>query len=94
MGNRPGNPKTGGRKKGTPNKSKAEIREHISNIVSSNLEIVERDLRELKPEQRVKLIIELARFVIPQMKAVDLKSDIQPAFIQLNLGEGTNPEDE
>ncbi len=64
--------KTGGRTKGALNKSTAEIREHYQNLVSDNLEQLKNDLKELEPLQRLKIIIELSKFIVPTLKAQDL----------------------
>jgi hypothetical protein len=64
--------KTGGRTKGTPNKITAEIREHYQNLITSNLDLLDDDLKSLEPMQRIKAIIELSKFVLPTLKATDL----------------------
>ncbi len=64
--------KTGGRTKGALNKTTAEIREHYQNLVSDNLEQLKSDLKELEPLARLKIIIELSKFVVPTLKAQDL----------------------
>ena len=64
--------KTGGRTKGTPNKTTSEIREHFQNLITENLGQLNQDLKELEPLQRLKMIIELSKFVVPTLKATDL----------------------
>lgn len=64
--------KFGGRTKGTENKNTTEIREHYQNLVSNNLEQLDNDLKSLEPLQRLKMIIELSKFVIPTLKATEL----------------------
>ena len=64
--------KTGGRTKGTPNKTTSEIREHYQNLINSNLDLLDNDLKSLEPLQRLKMIIELSKFVIPTLRATDL----------------------
>ena len=65
--------KTGGRTKGTPNKTTSEIREHFQKLITENLGQLNQDLKELEPLQRLKMIIELSKFVVPTLKATDLK---------------------
>ena len=65
--------KTGGRTIGTPNKTTSEIREHYKKLINSNLNLLEDDLKSLEPIQRLKMIIELSKFVVPTLKATDLK---------------------
>jgi hypothetical protein len=64
--------KTGGRTAGAVNKTTKEIREHFQNLVSSNLEQLDNDLKSLEPLQRLKVIIELSKFVVPTLKATEL----------------------
>ena len=87
--------KTGGRTKGTVNKSTTEIREHYQKLVSDNLEQLDNDLKSLEPLQRLKMIIDIAKFVVPTLKATDLTIDKENGFspIVINLGNGISPED-
>ena len=63
--------KTGGRQAGTPNRTTTEIREHFQNLIAENLEQLNKDLKELEPLQRLKMIIELSKFVLPTLKAIE-----------------------
>ena len=67
--------KFGGRKKGTPNKTTEEIRERFQLLISDNLEGLEEDLSGLDAEKRIKYVIELAKFVVPTLKATSLKTE-------------------
>ena len=87
--------KTGGRTAGAVNKTTAEIREHYQNLVSNNLEQLDNDLKSLEPLQRLKMIIELSKFVVPTLKATELtttgtENGFNPIII--NLGNGTSPD--
>jgi hypothetical protein len=64
--------KTGGRTKGTPNKTTAEIRERYQILITSNLDLLDDDLKSLEPMQRIKAVIDLSKFVLPTLKAIDL----------------------
>ena len=75
--------KTGGRVAGIPNKTTAEIREHYKNLVSDNLEQLDSDLKSLEPLQRLKIIIELSKFVVPTMKATELSWELENNNFQL-----------
>jgi hypothetical protein len=88
--------KTGGRTAGTLNKTTAEIREHYQNLVSNNLEQLDSDLKSLEPLQRLKMIIELSKFVVPTLKATELTTTgTENGFnpIVINLGTGISPEE-
>ena len=68
--------KFGGRKIGKENKVTKEIREHFTNLIEMNFETLENDIAALSPKDRVKALIELAKFVVPTLKAVDIVSNI------------------
>ena len=85
--------KFGGRTKGTPNRNTREIRDNFQKLIENNMELLQQDISEMNPKDRVKTVLDLARFVIPTLKAVDLsasaESDITPVII--NLGHGIDP---
>ena len=64
--------KTGGRSIGTLNKDTAEIRNSFKNLIENNLEQIQKDFKELDPKDRIKAILDLAKFVIPLLKAVEV----------------------
>ena len=76
-----------GRPKGSPNKKLPEVRVAFKDLVQNNLEKLQNDLEQLSPRDRIRVIIELAKFVIPTLKAVELeasfeqKQDFQPLVI-------------
>jgi hypothetical protein len=81
--------KTGGRIAGTVNKTTSEIRECFQNIVSDNLEQLNEDLKSLEPLHRLKMIIELSKFIIPTLKATELSTDVEnDKSIVLKIGYG------
>jgi hypothetical protein len=88
--------KTGGRTAGAVNKTTAEIREHYQKLVSNNLEQLDNDLKSLEPLQRLKMIIELSKFVVPTLKATELNTTgTENGFnpIVINLGTGISPDE-
>ena len=64
-----------GRKAGTPNKATTEIKEAFQMLLEDNLPTLQRDISSLEPKERVKFMLELASFIIPKMKAIDVKSE-------------------
>ena len=64
-----------GRKAGTPNKATTEIKEAFQMLLEDNLEQLRVDISSLEPKERVKFMLELASFIIPKMKSVDLTAD-------------------
>lgn len=64
--------KFGGRTKGATNKDTAEIRNSFQLLIENNLKQLEQDLKDLEPKDRVKTILDLAKFVIPLLKATEI----------------------
>ncbi len=69
-----------GRPKGSMNKATAEIRERYLCLIENNFEQLETDLRTLKANERIKAIIELSKFVLPTLKATEMKLDSTDNF--------------
>ena len=78
-----GHRKIGGRRKGTPNKKTSEIIERLKDedIVGSLLEIANTTEKE---EIKLKVYIELMKYVYPQRKAVDLNAADNDYTIYIN----------
>ena len=68
--------KYGGREKGTPNRTTAEIRDKFQILLSDNLDKLQDDLDKLDPEERLKILLQLSKFVLPTLKSTAL--DINP----------------
>jgi hypothetical protein len=69
--------KFGGRSVGTANRTTAEIRERFQDLISNNLDQLNKDLKSLEPLHRLKMIIELSKFVVPTLKATELTADLE-----------------
>ena len=80
-----GKPNINGRPKGAVNKNTAEIREHYQNLVSDNLEQLNNDLKSLEPLQRLKIIIELSKFVVPTLRATELTTGEENGFNPITI---------
>ncbi len=66
----------GGRTVGSKNKITQKIRDSFSKLISDNLDGLQKDLDGLHPKDRIRAIIDLAVYVIPKMKAVEVKAEI------------------
>lgn len=77
--------KTGGRTAGAVNKTTAEIREYYQNLVSNNLELLDNDLKSLEPLQRLKMVIEISKFIVPILKATELTNVSNDKFTPINI---------
>jgi hypothetical protein len=64
----------GGRAVGTPNKVTAQVRDAFASLIESNLQQMASDLQSLKPKERLEVIVALARFVVPTIRSIELKT--------------------
>ena len=78
-----------GRPKGSVNKSSNEIREAFQMLLEDNLPTLKRDISSLEPKQRVKFMLDLATFIIPKMKSVQV-NDTSEETIEINFNEEIN----
>jgi hypothetical protein len=69
-----------GRTPGTQNKTTKEVRELFKELLESNFETIEQDLQQLEPKDRINIILQLAKFVIPTLRAVEVKEDLNDNF--------------
>ena len=78
---------------GKKNRTTQETRERFKTLLDANFDKIQEDLEQLAPEQRIKALLDLAKFVLPTLRSTELKAnekDFQPILI--NLGSGINPE--
>lgn len=68
-----GHNKSTGRPKGSKGKINEKVRSLVSQLVDNNLEGMQKDLDSLTPSQRIKMQIELMKFVIPTCKSVEIE---------------------
>lgn len=59
-------------RKGSPNKTNEEIRERFKDLLDDNLERIQEDLDKLEPEERLKIILNLSKFVLPTLKSTEI----------------------
>ncbi|WCM42701.1 hypothetical protein MG290_03205 [Flavobacterium sp. CBA20B-1] len=87
--------KTGGRVKGTPNRITTETKNIIQNIVSNELQNLPKMLNELKPHERIEIMIKLLVYVLPKQNQLGFGENTEQKTITIiDLGSGeTEPED-
>lgn len=67
-----GREKTGGRTKGSANKNTTVIRDAFSELLKGNLDIIKEDFKTLEPKERIKLFLDMSKYIIPTLKATEL----------------------
>lgn len=68
-----GKGRLGGRSAGTPNKSNAQVKEWIGNLLAKSRTQIEKDLQAMEPQERVKLLFSLVGYVVPKQQAVTIE---------------------
>jgi hypothetical protein len=66
-----------GRPKGSHNQLTKETREAFSLLVQNNLPKLQQDLDSLNSLNRLKIVLELAKFIIPQLKSIDASIEME-----------------
>src|SRR5690554_271633 len=66
--------KKAGRPKGSKNIATAEIREKFKELVETNLSKFKDDIDSLEPMERLTIIMQMAKFILPTLKAMDLNA--------------------
>lgn len=82
--------KTGGRKKGTPNKVTRDLRESITALVEKNLKTIEADFKQLEPEKRLVVLERYLKYCLPPLQSMSIQADIKQQLEKLTdeeLGE-------
>lgn len=82
-----------GRPKGAINKTTSELREIFSLLLENNFDKLQTDIDLLEPKDRIKVILELAKFVVPTLRATDLTVESDQFVNMINLGNGISPEE-
>jgi hypothetical protein len=60
-----------GRKVGSFNKATISIKDNFQSLIENNLELLDADLKSLSSKDRLRTIIDLAKFVVPTLKQVE-----------------------
>jgi len=68
-----GHDKATGRPKGSSNKATSKVRDSFKELLEDNLEQLKEDFKELDPKDRIKLFLDLSKYVIPQLKQTEVK---------------------
>jgi len=77
--------KTGGRERGTPNKTTQELREMIENFINENFDVIKQDFTKLDPKDRMKIYVDILQFILPKVQAIHMDtSEPERPFFDLN----------
>ena len=75
----------GGRKAGSVNKISQETRAIFNKLVSDNINSLQTDIDSLKALDRLKIILELAKFILPTLKAIEVTEETNRSFQPIEI---------
>lgn len=76
--------KTGGRMKGTPNRTTSEIRAFLQSLIENQFSEIETDLQNLKPYQRLDILCRLLSYCVPKPTESNFQTPEKIEFIITN----------
>jgi hypothetical protein len=77
--------KKGGRVKGVPNVITSELRQGLANLLESNFENITKDLQALTPNNRLRILIEFYKLILPKVTdAEDNNNNFHPITLHIN----------
>lgn len=68
--------KLGGRTKGSKNKSTEIVKKNVAVLLENNIQLVQEDLDQMQPRDRVNALLQFMKFVIPTQKAVEFDNRV------------------
>lgn len=82
-------------REGVPNKSTNEVRRAFQQLVENNLPKMQKDLDSLEPKDRIKFMLDMAKFILPQLQSIsidDLREQEAQGFnvLTINLKNGSD----
>ena len=82
-------------REGVPNKSTNEVRRAFQLLVENNLQKMQNDLDSLEPKDRIKFMLDMAKFILPQLQSIsidDLREQEAQGFnvLTINLKNGSD----
>jgi hypothetical protein len=87
--------KTGGREKGTPNRTTRETKELLKSILQNQLDILDEKEEELTHTERIQLAKSILPYVLPKLQSTVIHQGEalgQFKTIEINLTHGDNNE--
>ena len=62
-----------GRPRGSKNITTQNVRNNFQALVQNNLEQLQKDIDTLEPYERIKIIMQLSKFILPQLKSIEVE---------------------
>lgn len=73
-----------GRPRGAMNKANKDLVQRVTALIDENFDLLNEDLRNLEPKERVKAIIGLMGYVIPKRQAITAEQAAEAEYKKLS----------
>ena len=73
---KPGHNLSKGRPMGSSNKSTEIVKKNVALLLENNIQIVQEDLDQMQPRDRVNALLQFMKFLIPTQKAIEVDNRI------------------
>ena len=86
-------------REGVPNRATNEVRKAFQLLVEANMPQMQSDLDSLEPKERVKFMLDMAKFILPQLQSISI-DDLREKEVQgfnvltINLKNESNDSDD
>ena len=86
-------------REGVPNRATNEVRRAFQLLVETNIPQMQSDLDSLEPKDRLKFMLDLSKFILPQLQSISI-DDLREKEVQgfnvltINLKNGCNGSDD
>jgi len=80
-----GNKLSKGRQKGVSNKVNLKVKQAIQELLEGHWHYIEEDIKELEPKDRLNFLLNLASYVIPKLRSVEVGVDVNVEHNALGL---------
>lgn len=88
-----GRGRIGGRQKGTPNRASTELRDWLQKLLTDHQSQIEKDLKMISPEERLRVLSGLLNYVLPKQQSITAEASIQAEYQELEKLLRTAPEE-
>jgi len=77
--------KTGGRTKGVSNILTSELRQGLANLLESNFELMQEDLKNVSPNTRLRILVEFYKLILPKVNDSESpNNNFHPITLHIN----------
>ena len=86
-------------REGVQNRATSEVRKAFKQLVEANLPQMQSDLDSLEPKDRLKFMLDLSRFILPQLQSISIddlrEKEVQGFnFLTINIKDNSDESDD